>query len=93
MTTASAPRRRFLQLGCATLAAIPLVVATGGAQGATNANMRASLKYQAKPEGDKSCATCNLFVPGAGGKGTCKVIPGDDEIAANAYCIAWAKKG
>lgn len=85
-------RRRFLKNG-AVLAMIPVVAVSGDAMAATNASLRASLKYQDKPEGDKSCANCAQFVPGAAkGPGTCKIIPGDTEISAQGYCVAWTKK-
>ena len=87
------PRRRFLKAG-AVLAMIPVVAVSGEAVAAANAGLRASLKYQGKPEGDKSCANCAQFVPGATAKdlGTCKIIPGDTEISPQGYCIAWTKK-
>jgi hypothetical protein len=90
----SSPRRRFLKLGCSTLALIPVVLAAGGARAATNAPMRTSLKYQDKPEGDKNCANCVQFVPGKSAKdlGGCKILPGDTEISPQGYCIGWAKK-
>ena len=88
------PRRQFLKFGGATLAIIPVMVVSGRADAATNAAMRASFKYQGKPQGDKSCANCIQFVPGASAKGLggCKIIPGDTEISPQGYCIAWAKK-
>jgi hypothetical protein len=56
--------------------------------------MRTSLKYQAKPEGDKSCGNCMQFVPGANAKanGGCKLLAGDTEISPTGYCVAWVKK-
>ena len=86
-------RRRFLKTG-ATLAMIPVIAASGAAAAATNASLRASLKYQGKPEGDKSCGNCAQFVAGATPKdlGACKIIPGDTEISPQGYCIAWTKK-
>jgi hypothetical protein len=88
------PRRQFLKFGGAALAMIPAMVASGRADAASNAAMRSSLKYQGKPEGDKSCANCMQFVPGASAKdlGACRIIPGDTEISPQGYCIAWAKK-
>lgn len=88
------PRRQFLKIGVVTLAMIPVVVVSGRAHAAVNATMRKSLKYQDKPEGDKSCAKCMHFVPGASAKslGGCQIIPGDTEISPHGYCIAWAKK-
>ena len=89
-----APRRQFLKMGGSALAMIPILFVSGRADAATNTAMRTSLKYQGKPEGDKRCATCMQFVPGASAKalGGCKVMPGDTEISPQGYCIAWAKK-
>lgn len=76
-------RRNLLKYGGLSLAMIPVV-----AMAAKNDGMRASMKYKDSPEGDKSCATCVQFVaPKA-----CKIFPGDDEISAKGYCVAWAKK-
>jgi hypothetical protein len=88
------PRRQFLRIGVAALALIPAMVVSGRAEAATNAAMRTSLKYQGKPEGDKSCANCMQFVPGTPvkGLGGCKIMPGDTEISPQGYCIAWVKK-
>lgn len=94
MKETQAPRRQFLKIGGAALAMIPVMVVSGRADAATNAALRAALKYQGKPEGDKSCANCLQFVPGASAKalGGCKIIPGDTEISPQGYCTAWAKK-
>lgn len=87
-------RRQFLKFGSAALAMIPIMAISGRSEAATNASMRTALKYQAKPEGDKSCATCAQFVPGKTAKdlGGCKALPGDTEISPQGYCIAWVKK-
>lgn len=87
------PRRQFLKMGGAAVAMIPVMVISGRANAATNAALRASLKYQGKPEGDKTCANCMQFVPGASAKdlGGCKILPGDTEISPQGYCIAWTK--
>jgi hypothetical protein len=76
------------------LGAIPIVAVTGETHAATNASLRNALKYQNKPEADKSCASCMQFVPGANANalGGCKIIPGDTEIAPSGYCTAWVKK-
>jgi len=94
MKCSQTQRRQFLKLSSVTLAMIPVIAFSGGAAAATNAGMRASLKYQNKPEGEKRCATCMQFVPGktAKDKGGCKIIPGDTEISPQGYCAAWAKK-
>ena len=88
------PRRQFLKIGAAALAMIPVMVVSGRADATTNAALRTSLKYQGKPEGDKSCANCMQFVPGASAKdlGGCKVLTGDTEISPQGYCIVWVKK-
>jgi hypothetical protein len=88
------PRRRFLKMGSAALAMIPVMAASGRTEAASNAALRSSLKYQGKPEGDKNCANCMQFVPGATAKdlGGCRIMPGDTEISPQGYCIAWAKK-
>ncbi|OHC66148.1 MAG: hypothetical protein A2045_06710 [Rhodocyclales bacterium GWA2_65_20] len=87
-------RRRFLKLGSAALAMIPVVAFSGRTFATTNAAMRASLKYEDKPEGEKQCSNCVQFVPGktATDKGGCKLMPGDTEISPNGHCTAWAKK-
>jgi len=94
MKSSQIERRQFLKLGSAALAMIPVIAFSGGAAGATNAAMRAALKYQDKPEGEKHCATCVQFVPGktAKDKGGCKLMPGDTEISPQGYCTAWTKK-
>jgi len=87
-------RRQFLKFGATALAMIPVIVASGRADAATNASMRAALKYQAKPQDGKECSGCMHFVPGASAKalGSCKIIPNDTEISPSGYCMAWAKK-
>jgi len=94
MNQKNTSRRRFLKIGGATLAVIPLLAVSGGADAATNAGMRKALKYQDTPQGEKSCANCLQFVPGATPKdlGGCKILPGDTEISPQAYCTAWVKK-
>ena len=89
-------RRSFLKFGGTALAAIPVImIASGRSEAATNATMRTALKYQAKPEGDKSCSGCMQFVPGKTPKdlGGCNIMPGDSEISPQGYCTAWSKKG
>jgi len=88
------PRREFLKIGGAVVAVIPLLAVSGRAGAATNAAMRSALKYQNKPDGDKSCSNCLQFVPGKTPKslGQCKAIAGDTEILPQGYCIAWVKK-
>jgi len=84
-------RREMLKMGSAVLAVIPVMAIGGKAFAATNAAMRASFKYQNKPDGGKSCRGCVQFVPGktATALGGCKIYPGDTEISPNGYCTAW----
>jgi len=88
------PRREFLKIGGAAVAVIPLMVVSNWSGAATNAPMRAALKYQDKPEGDKDCAGCMHFVPGKTpkGPGECKILAGDTEVSPQGYCTAWMKK-
>jgi hypothetical protein len=88
MKQSQLPRRLFLKISGAMLATIPIVVVSGRANAATNAALRAGLKYQGTPEGDKSCANCMQFVA----PGSCKAIPGDTEISPQGYCAVWSKK-
>jgi hypothetical protein len=94
MSENQTPRRTFLKIGGAAIAVIPLLAISSRAGAATNAAMRSSLKYQNKPEGDKSCSGCMQFVPGKTPKalGQCKAIAGDTEISPQGYCLAWVKK-
>jgi hypothetical protein len=94
MNQKQTPRREFLKIGGAVVAVIPLLAVYDWAGAATNAALRTSLKYQNKPDGDKSCSNCLQFVPGKTpkGPGECKIMPGDTEISPQGYCIAWAKK-
>jgi hypothetical protein len=94
MNEYQAPRRQFLKIGSAALAMIPIMLVSGQANATKNASLRTSLKYQDKPEGDKSCSKCLQFVPGANAKsmGGCKIMVGDTEISPQGYCAAWAKK-
>lgn len=82
-------RRNMIKLGAAALAMIPVV-----ALAAKNDSMRSTMKYKDAPEGDKQCATCVQFVPGASATapGGCKIFPGDTEVSPKGYCVAWAKK-
>lgn len=81
-------RRQFLKIGASALAMIPVMVVAGRSEAATNAAMRSALKYQNKPEGDKSCSTCMQFVAPSG----CKILAGDTEVSPKGYCAAWVKK-
>lgn len=81
-------RRNLLKSGAAALAAMPLVVFGDRAFAATNAALRAAMKYQDKPLDGKTCAGCAQFVPGKP-LGGCKIFPGDTEVSPQGYCVAW----
>jgi hypothetical protein len=84
-------RRKFLKIASVSLALIPLVCANRQAVAATNAAIRSKLKYQDTPKDNMVCTTCLEFVAGKNkdALGKCNVIPGDDEISPNGYCISW----
>ena len=88
------PRRQFLKIAGTILAMVPVMFVSGRSDAKVNVGMRAALKYQDKPEGEKNCSNCMQFVPGSSAKslGSCKVIPGDTEISPQGYCVAWVKK-
>ena len=88
-------RRKFIKLGSAAIASIPVLVFADKAAAATNAALRAAMKYQDKPGPDgKACAGCLQFVPGktATDLGGCKLFAGDTEVSPKGYCVAWAAK-
>ena len=89
-----ASRRQFLKIGGAAIVMIPVAALSGNAMAATNAAMRAAMKYQDKPNGGKQCSGCMQFIPGKTptALGGCKIFPGDTEISPHGYCIAWAAK-
>jgi hypothetical protein len=93
-TASTSTRRQFVKIGGAAMVAIPILAATGSASAATNAQMRAALKYQDKPNGDKDCAGCMQFIPGKKPTdlGGCKIMAGDTEISPKGYCTAWTAK-
>lgn len=89
-------RRNWLSAAAGIAVAAPLAMFSDRTTAAQNAALRQALKYQDAPLAGKQCSTCAQFVPGKTPKdrGGCTVIPGDDEISPNAYCVAWieAKK-
>ena len=87
-------RRRFIKLTGMALSSLPLIFLPDRSQAATNAGMRAAMKFQDKPNGDKSCSGCMQFIPGktATALGGCKIFTGDTEIPPTGYCIAWVAK-
>ena len=90
----NSPRRHFMKLSGMALSVIPLMLIADKSQAATNAGMRAAMKYQATPNGDKSCSGCQQFVPGktAADLGGCKLFAGDTEVSPKGFCVAWVAK-
>jgi hypothetical protein len=90
----SSSRRIWLKLTAGAVLAAPLLTLTGRAGATQNAASRQAMKYQDKPNGANQCSNCMHFIPGKSAKdpGGCKVIPNDNEISPNGWCIAWAKK-
>jgi hypothetical protein len=83
----STTRRQFLR----TATLLPLVVIALKANAQTNATVRKQLKYQDHPKNDMNCTSCLEFIPGKSDKdlGGCRLIPGDNEISPDGYCIKW----
>lgn len=84
-------RRNLFKVLCIGLAASPTIGIPLPAIAAINPELRAKLKYQTMPQGDQSCQNCVAFQSGTTDKdfGKCSLIPGDDEISPNGYCIGW----
>ena len=85
-------RRQFFKAASTALAMIPIMVLSTHADAATNAAIRTALKYQNTPKEDGSkCLTCLEFIAGKteNDLGSCKIIPGDNEISSNGYCTGW----
>ncbi len=96
-------RRRFIKMGLAGAAAVPLAnVLVGRLSHAEdmpkldeNDAQAKSLKYShdgstATAE-DQTCANCQLYAETEGGWGTCTLFPGK-LVAGEGWCAAWAKK-
>ena len=84
-------RRCMLKIGAA-FATVPVIAITSEAWAAQNAALRGALKYQDKPGKDgQKCSTCTHWVAGktATAKGSCKIIPDDDEISPEGWCVGW----
>lgn len=84
-------RRKLLKIFSIALVSAPIVVVSKQARATTNQVLRAKLKYQNAPLGDKSCSNCMAFQPGKTESelGKCSIISDDDEISPNGYCTGW----
>ena len=93
--SANQTRRKLCRFVCGSAGmafmALPVISVCTIANAKTNSALRDRLKYQDKPKNGNSCTSCLEFTPGQTDQkvGTCKVIPGDDEISADGYCDAW----
>ena len=88
-------RRQFIKIGSVAMVSIPLLIFADKSTAATNAALRAAMKYQDKPGPDnKDCAGCVQFVPGKtpAALGGCKLFAGDTEVSPKGFCVAWAVK-
>jgi anaerobic selenocysteine-containing dehydrogenase len=83
--------RRTLLKGAAAVTCVALASAFAGKAFAAKST-KAAANYQDKPNGDKKCSNCNLFVPGKTptADGTCQVV--DGSISPEAYCTLYSKK-
>jgi secreted PhoX family phosphatase len=83
--------RRTLLKGAAAVTCIALASALAGKAFAAKST-KAAANYQSKPNGDKKCSNCNLFVAGKTptADGTCTVVEGS--ISPEAYCTLYSRK-
>jgi hypothetical protein len=83
--------RRTLLKGAAAVTCVALASAFAGKAFAAKST-KSVANYQDKPNGNKKCSNCNLFVPGKTptADGTCQVVEGS--ISPEAYCTLYSKK-
>lgn len=84
-------RRKLCQSVSAVFITLPVLSICSTVHAKTNLPLRDQLKYQDTPKDGMSCTSCVEFSADQKNQssGTCKVIPGDDEISANGYCNVW----
>jgi hypothetical protein len=81
-------RRAFLIGG---VLAISTAGLAGAGQAAASAKAaKSDFFYQDKPKDGKSCATCRMFNPADGTKGSCAVVEGD--VNASGWCLAYSPR-
>jgi cell division septation protein DedD len=91
-------RRQLLKMGTIALVAAPMMGLSSVAFAKKNDGVRAALKFQNHPNGEKQCSKCMNFIPNkdkptdAGAVHGCKLYPGDDEINFNGYCTGFVAK-
>ena len=76
--------RRSLLQGVAAVGSVSVLAMSMGPAWAKLS--KASVSYQEKPNGDRSCSNCNLFEPPS----ACKSVEGP--ISPNGWCKIWVKK-
>jgi hypothetical protein len=90
-------RRKVLKIGMTALAVAPLAGLSERAFAKQNTAVRAALKFQDHPNGDKRCKVCVNFIPNMGKPDNddavngCKLYPGDDEICTHCYCVGFVQ--
>jgi len=91
-------RRKVIKAGMTALAVAPLVGYSTQSWATQNAAVRAALKFQSTPNGDKFCKVCVNFLPNKDKPDNdeaingCKLYPGDTEICTHCYCVGFVKK-
>jgi len=79
--------RRSMMKGAALWAASTLIAgAMASKEALAQKAAKGSMQYQDKPNGDKQCSNCALFIP----DNSCQIVEGT--VSPQAYCIAWQKK-
>lgn len=83
--------RRTLLKGAAAVTCVALASAFAGKALAAKST-KAVANYQDKPNGDKKCGNCSLFISGKKptADGTCEVVEGS--ISPQGYCTLYSKK-
>jgi hypothetical protein len=84
-------RRKWIKNIGGTLIIASLILLSRKSDAKTNEILRAQLKYQSTPKDGMKCLSCLEFLPGKTDKdlGGCKLLPGDDEISPEGYCMRW----
>jgi hypothetical protein len=85
-------RRTVIKAGVTAFAVAPLVGLSTEAFATQNTAVRAALKFQTSPNGEKQCSKCINFLPNKDkphndvAVNGCKLYPGDTEICPHCYC-------
>ncbi len=88
-----ASRRAWIKATTGVAVVTPMLFFARSGLAAKNDALRGALKYQDTPTGTHQCSGCMQFVPGktVKDKGSCKILPGDTEIAPTGSCVAWVE--